>query len=76
MYPVVEFYLSGELSQKEFCQQNDLTLSVFNYWLKRYRKDKINNSENTFASIEIDHCSSSVIELTLPNGVHLKIPLA
>lgn len=39
MYALIEKYLSGELTQKQFCQHQSLPFSTFAYWLRRYRRN-------------------------------------
>jgi hypothetical protein len=34
MYPLIEAYLESGLSQKQFYQQHNLSLDVFQYWLR------------------------------------------
>ncbi|RME00427.1 MAG: hypothetical protein D6816_13725 [Bacteroidetes bacterium] len=38
MYPLVEAYLSGDLSREAFCRAHDLPMPVFSYWQTKYRK--------------------------------------
>jgi len=38
MFEIVESYLSGELTQLQFCQKEGLAKSTFQYWLRKYRK--------------------------------------
>ena len=40
MYPLVEAYLTGEMTQKAFAARHGLSLPVFHYWLRKYRTSK------------------------------------
>lgn len=40
MYPLVELYLEGSLTQKEFCDEMEISRHVFNYWLMKFRREK------------------------------------
>jgi len=38
-FATIEKYLSSGLTQKQFCQQEHLTYSTFQLWLKKYRQE-------------------------------------
>jgi hypothetical protein len=38
IYPLTELYLEGSQSQNVFCESHDLSLSVLNYWISKYRQ--------------------------------------
>ena len=37
MFALVEKYLTSDLTQKAFCQQESITYSTFHWWLHQYR---------------------------------------
>jgi len=40
MFPIIERYLECGLTQEEFCQQKNMPLYVFHYWLKKYKREQ------------------------------------
>lgn len=80
MFPLVEKFLNiTGLTQKEFCQQQEIRLSTFKWWLKIYRivnsraAQKAKPSTQQFVPIELKtsitdnnptHC-----KIEYPNGV-------
>ena len=40
MYLLVEKWQKSSSSKKEICLENNVNVGTFNYWLKKYRKDK------------------------------------
>ena len=40
MFPIIERYLECGLTQEEFCQQKNMPLHVFHYWLKKYKREQ------------------------------------
>jgi transposase-like protein len=46
---IERWHESGK-TQKAFCQEHDLTITTFYYWLRRYRRG---NDENSFLAVEI-----------------------
>ena len=39
MFPLVEIYLEGHKTQKDFCREHGLSVSMLNYWLAKYRRE-------------------------------------
>jgi hypothetical protein len=75
MFPVVEEWQDSGLSKTAFCKQKGLAKSVFYYWQKRHKEDQSNGG---FIPIKVNNgnriCSPSVIEITYPNGVIVRLP--
>ena len=38
MHGIIEKYLASQLSQKAFCDQEQIAITTFQYWLQHYRK--------------------------------------
>ena len=38
MFPLISRYLKSGLTQEAFCRQENLTLPVFGYWLRKYKR--------------------------------------
>ncbi len=74
MFPLVESYLSSQVTQKEFSAENAMSVAVLNYWLSKYRR----SSEETGAFLEIHPGATSaaerpLLEVCYPHGVKLRI---
>jgi hypothetical protein len=41
MFTLIEKWQTSGLSQLNFCKENQITISLFNYWLKRYREETL-----------------------------------
>ena len=74
MYALIEKSQNSPLSQKAFCQQEDLPLSTFTYWLKKYR-----GSQQTadFIPVKINERSqqkqNNRCEIEFPGGIVIRI---
>lgn len=74
MFPLVESYLSSQVTQKEFSAEHGMSVAVLNYWLSKYRSESV----ETGAFLEI-HPSGAVaaerplLEVCYPHGVKLRI---
>lgn len=66
MYPIVEGYLACDLTQEAFCMQEEISIAVLNYWLKKYRTEQ---GEASF--IEIKPTAAGCLEIAYPNGIRL-----
>jgi hypothetical protein len=76
MYPLIEAYLESGLSQKQFYQQHNLSLDVFQYWLRHYRKSTSGNGQNQpsdrrFLALQVTPPVS--LQLNLPGGLRMQI---
>jgi hypothetical protein len=82
MYGKIEDFLSREITQKEYCQQENLAPSSFSYWLQKYRKEHGLFSEKApipsgfiplkFSSDSPPTGSATDCEVQLPNGVLIR----
>jgi len=76
MYPVIRKFMSTELSQREFCELNQLELYSFQYWLRKYRQEMKDNTGPDFSSIEIELPSAGRhIVIRTKAGVEIRIPV-
>jgi len=74
MFPLIEECLSGHLTQQAFCQERNLPISVFRYWLRKYRSTS--NEPGSFLEIRPDssaHSERPLLEVCYPHGVRLRI---
>jgi len=89
MYLAIELWQESGLSQIKFCSHENLSVKTFNYWLRKYRKEKnlsVERSQKTFETfipVEVSRGGISNganpglgrIELSFPNGVQLNCPV-
>lgn len=61
MFPVVSGFLKSGLSQRAFCKQEGIPVSIFQYWLKKYR--------NQGEQIESPHFHEITITPETPSSV-------
>jgi len=83
MYGLVETFLSSRKTQKQFCLENTISLSTFQFWLSLYRREKPpvpikpTKTERSFIPIHFaskdpssgPECACSV---EYPNGVRIR----
>jgi hypothetical protein len=77
MYPLIQEYESGELTQKAFCHSHDLPMGVFQYWLRKYREEDSNIPDDPgFIHLDVrgNMASSCTIEIRYPDGTQISIP--
>ncbi|MFU8861135.1 MAG: IS66 family insertion sequence element accessory protein TnpA [Cyclonatronaceae bacterium] len=70
MFALVEQWNAGTSGQKEFCQEHNVKLSTFQYWIGKYRKSE-QGSPGGF--LELTHARSGQAEITYPNGVRISV---
>lgn len=80
MFPLIEQYLTSNLTQKQFCQNEHLSLAHFKYWLKKYRQTPTSSAEPSaptpFVALHTTPPScttNSACEIAYPNGVVLRL---
>ena len=73
MFPLVEGWQGSGQTQKAFCAEQDISVSVFAYWLRRYR-DQVHVFDQSASFVPIQPASSSVnaLEVELPTGTILR----
>ncbi len=74
MFPLVEAYIEGELTQRDFSAEHKISVYVLNYWLSKYRS----KSAETEAFLEIQPVAAAaperpLLEVCYPTGVRLRI---
>ena len=82
-FATIEKYLASGLTQKQFCQQEQLTYSTFQLWLKKYRQANADSTQersqpgNNFVPLTFQPSPAKpdyIIEY--PNGVVLRVSRA
>lgn len=81
MYGLIEAWESSGQGQKAFCQEQDISYSVFKYWLRKHRgigspkQKSISVPTGKFRPLGLKEGSSiPVLEVAYPNGVSVKCP--
>jgi transposase-like protein len=75
MYPVVQAYLTGIKTKNDICNENEIPLHVFQYWLKKYQSTDEDELEG-FATLQVEQTAQGGnISIYLPNGTRIEIPL-
>jgi len=71
MFTKITLWQQSGLTQKVFCQQNDIAYHVFHYYYGRFRS-KNNDQASTFIKLEVaPGYASTHTELVLPDGKRL-----
>lgn len=72
MFPLVQDYLSGSMTQKEMAAQNGMSTAVFAYWASKYRRT---TSSDVFLEIRpvATEEENPLLEVCYPSGVRLRI---
>ena len=76
MFPLIERYLAGHLSQKAFCDEHGLSLAQLNYWIAKYRRQGATpQHEQSGAFVEIcpAPAGEALLEVVYPSGVRLRL---
>lgn len=84
MFSVIENWQQSHQSQYKFCKDQKLSLSTFQYWLKKYRNSQENTqiktslSHQRFLTLEVSEVeqaqSAENFTICYPNGVQLSCP--
>ena len=74
MFPLVEQWQSSGQTQKAFCGEHDISVSVFAYWLRRYRdqQDSLDAGQAGFVPVRMDVSAPAALEVALPSGAVLR----
>ena len=75
MFPLIELYLRGGLSQKQFCMQHGLSFGAFHYWHKKYKAEQQTTDHDGFAEVQVrvERERSIVIRYTSGTAVHIPL---
>ncbi|WP_256012531.1 IS66 family insertion sequence element accessory protein TnpA [Desertivirga xinjiangensis] len=71
MEAAVKRWRESGLKKKEFCEQQDFSLSTFSYWITRINQSNRKGFVSLSPTVKPE--SSSSIEIIYPNGVRLKV---
>ena len=72
MFTVIDLWKQSGLSQKAYCEQNNIRYYIFHYWYKRYRNEQDAVKDATFVPLNVNTptfpVTNSAIEMLLPDG--------
>ncbi len=73
MFLLITSWQQSRLSQKAFCQQNNLRYHVFHYWYKCFRDAQLPAKEQGFVTLSLKtppsvNSSCAAVELLLTDG--------
>ncbi len=75
MFSLVERWEQSSQTQGDFCSSEGLSLTVFSYWLRKYRLENEQSSPSEFIPLSpIEDRDGTMIELEYPNGIRLRVP--
>ena len=70
-FAFIEQWLNSGLSQKQFCEQNNIAYSVFQYWQKKYKQQQsAAGKPASFIELNIPAAHAG-IEMICPDGKRL-----
>lgn len=79
MFPLVAQWQESDQTQKAFCTQHSIPVSVFAYWLRRYRihgdRDQnadLSDEQAGFVPVRMVASGPAALEVSLPSGVVLR----
>ena len=73
MFPLIERYLQGTMTQKAFCVEHDISLPQLTYWRAKYRREAAHKPE-AFIEIRPEQPQErAVMEVVYPHGVRLRL---
>ncbi|WP_231492243.1 hypothetical protein [Pedobacter sp. Leaf170] len=76
MFPHVEAWMSGTLSQREYADQHNFFPYIFSYWVKRYRQFNSAEDKKGFLPVSIplnQFAVPATIEIIGTNGFRLLV---
>ena len=72
MFGLISSWKQSNLSQKAWCEQNQIRYHVFHYWYKRYRNKQSGSPEASFIPLTVKPSFSNAtcanIEVVLADG--------
>ena len=74
MFPLVAQWQESDQTQKAFCTQHSISVSVFAYWLRRYRDQQsgADDQETSFIPVRMTVPDCAALEVVLPSGAVLR----
>ena len=75
MFQIVIGYIRSNQSQKEFCKENNFSVSKLSYWYRQYKQES--QSEELFVPVQVEDSPvikpMNEVKISLPNGVVVEV---
>ena len=69
MFASIASWQASDLSQKEWCRQQEITYHIFHYWYKRYREQQESSGEaSAFARLAVKQEPEAGCEVIFADG--------
>jgi hypothetical protein len=81
MFGAIERCQHKGISPKEYCRENQIPYPSFQYWLRKYQKEQINQNlkpEQGFLPVRIEEApisGSGQLTIQYPSGIQVRCPL-
>jgi transposase-like protein len=81
MFSAIENCQRDGISTKEYCREKQIPYPSFQYWLRKYRKELINQNPKPtegFLPVRIEDTpisGSNQLTIQYPNGIQVRCPL-
>lgn len=70
MFTLIQSFKDSGLSQYSFCKEHNLSYSVFQYWLKKFKKEADQNLSSGFVELKASSKTfSKEVEIIFPSGI-------
>ena len=73
MYAVVAGWKQSGQSQQVYCASQELSMAVFQYWLRHWRESQVERGEGEFVDVR-PRPSSEGLMVEYPNGIKVHLP--
>jgi hypothetical protein len=72
MFASITSWLSSELSQKQWCQDQGITYHVFHYWYRKYRDERPESAEDiSFVRLTVKPETGASCEVIFTDGTKI-----
>jgi hypothetical protein len=72
MFASIVSWLSSELSQKQWCQDQGITYHVFHYWYRKYRDEHpVSTDDNSFVRLTVKPEVDASCEVVFTDGTKI-----
>ena len=89
MYLAIELWQESGMSQKSFCDRENLSLPTFGYWLRKYKNEQVpeegSSNQESFIPVNVpgfksmgrscEVLNTDQITVSFPNGVQVNCPV-
>jgi len=75
MFALVDKWKSSEKTQKLFCNEHNLKIGTFAYWVAKHKQASSGKSSGGFVEVDVSGLAeSSLVRIAYPNGVVVSCP--